>query len=131
MVEIDALERLLIGAGSRGEPLTYGAILRHFGRRVTPITVAALCRDLGEVCRRVAARGGPELACLVVRKSDGLPGEGYFAALRAEGLYDGPAEGPAARRALRARQRAAFAWCRRQAAPQTGIPADLDFLIDR
>ncbi len=131
MVEIDALERLLIAAGSRGEPLTYGTVLRRFGRRVTPITVAALCRDLGEVCRRVEARGGPDLACLVVRQSDGLPGGGYFAALREAGAYRGPDEGPAARRFLAARQRAAFRWCRRQAARSSDLPPEVDFLRDR
>ncbi len=131
MVEIDALERLLIDAGSRGRPVTYGALLRRFGHRVSPITVAALCRDLGEVCRRVAARGGPDLACLVVRKSDGLPGEGYFAALREEGVYEGPGEGEAARRFLEARQRRAYAWCRRQREVSDALPPELDFLRDR
>ncbi len=129
MVEIDALERLLLAAGSRGETLTYGAILRRFGRRVTPVTVAALCRDLGRVCRRVEARGGPDLACLVVRRSDGLPGEGHFAALREEGVYRGPGEGPLARRFLADRQRAAFAWCRREAGAADWSPPELDFLV--
>jgi hypothetical protein len=45
-----------------------------------------------------------------VRRSDGLPGEGYFASLRAEGAYDGPVEGPAASAFVRERQAQAAEW---------------------
>ena len=37
--------------------------------------------SLGPVCERNRARGEPELAVLVVRKSDRLPGEGFFHSL--------------------------------------------------
>lgn len=112
MVDIDRLERVLLQAAAEGHALTYGQILAFFGHRVTPVRVGALCRDLGAVCRRVEARGGPDLACLVVRKSDGLPGEGYFTALRDDGSYDGPATGPRAAGFVRGRQEAAFAFAR-------------------
>lgn len=112
MVDVDRLERVLLQTAAEGRVLTYGQLLAFFGYGVTPIRVAALCRDLGIVCRRVEARGGPDLACLVVRKSDALPGEGYFAALRDEGSYDGPATGPRAASLVRDRQMAAFAFAR-------------------
>ena len=52
MVDLDRLERVLIQAARERRPVTYGQILAFFERKVTRITVAALCRDLGEVCRR-------------------------------------------------------------------------------
>lgn len=102
-----------MAAAAAGEPLTYGALLAFFERRVTPITVRALCRDLGKVCDRIEARGGPDLACLVVRKSDGLPGAGYFDGLRQSGRYAGPAEGEPARRFVAAEQARARAYARK------------------
>jgi len=112
MVDIDRLVRVLVKAAAEERTLTYGQLLAFFDRRVTPVTVAALCRDLGHACRRIEAEGGPDLACLVVRKSDGLPGEGYFTACRAEGSYDGPTTGAEAERFIRTRQQAAFAYAR-------------------
>jgi hypothetical protein len=110
MVDLDRLERALILAARERRPVTYGQLLGLFERRVTRINVAALCRDLGRVCERVEAAGGPDLACLVVRKSDGLPGDGYFAALRQDEGYDGPSVGPRAEALVRDRQERAFAW---------------------
>ena len=110
MVDLDRLERVLIGAAREGRPVTYGQLLAYFSRRVTRITVGALCRDLAHVERRREGQGWPDLACLVVRRSDGLPGEGYFASLHAEGAYDGPTAGPAAEAVVRERQARARAW---------------------
>ena len=90
--------------------MTYGQLLGYFGWKVTQVTVGALCRDLGRVDERRATQDWPDLACLVVRKSDGLPGEGYFASLRAEGAYAGPSVGAAAAAFVRARQATAHRW---------------------
>ncbi len=97
MVDVDDLERLLIRAASERRSLAYSDVLRHFGKRITPIRVFALCRDLGQVSERNRLRGEPELAVLVVRKTDRLPGEGFFRAAWKDGRYDGPATGPQAR----------------------------------
>lgn len=129
MVDLDAFERMLIRAGAAGAPLTYGEVLRRFGRRPASANVARLCRDLGEVCRRVEARGGPDLACLLVRRSDGLPGEGFFTALRAAGRYDGPSTGPQARKLIERLQAEAFAWCRAEQFRNGVLPAEIDFLV--
>jgi hypothetical protein len=96
LVDVDELERLLIAAARARRSLTYAEVLAHFGMRITPRRVYALCRDLGAVCERNRARGEPELAVLVVRKSDGLPGEGFFHSFWRDGTYDGPATGPLA-----------------------------------
>ena len=97
MVDVDELERLLIQAASERKTLAYGDVLSHFGKRTTPIRVFALCRDLGQVSERNRERGEPELAVLVVRKTDRLPGEGFFHSAWEEGGYDGPATGPRAK----------------------------------
>ena len=70
----------------------------------------ALCVTLGVVDRAGEARGEPELAVLVVRQSDGLPGQGWWVAGggRAHG-YEGPWEGPEAARLVKRLQEAAFA----------------------
>lgn len=116
MVDLDRLERALIRAALARRSMTYGQLLSLFERKVTRITVAALCRDLGRVAERRAGEGWPDLACLVVRKSDSLPGEGYFDSLRREGAYTGPSTGPGAEAFLRARQERAFAWAERAGA---------------
>lgn len=85
-------------------------MLAQFGKRTAPRLVYALCRDLGEVCRRTEARGEPDLAALVVRKADGLPGEGFFRSAAEAGDYDGPPSGPAARQYLREAQDRVFAF---------------------
>jgi hypothetical protein len=115
VVDLERLERVLIQAALEERPVTYGQVLAFFGWKVTQVTVGALCRDLGRVEERRAAEGWPDLACLVVRKSDHLPGEGYFASLRSAGLYQGPSVGPAAEAFVRSRQQRAAHWARERA----------------
>ena len=63
-----------------------------------------LCAMLGEIDREAEARGEPELAVLVVRASDGIPGQGWWVAGGGSGRgYDGPWEGPEAARFIAAR----------------------------
>ncbi len=109
LVDVDALEALLIDAARARRSMSYAEVLAHFGIRITPRRVFALCRDLGEVCARNRARGEPELAVLVVRKADRLPGEGFFHSLWRDGVYDGPATGPAAAAFVRAETERVFA----------------------
>ena len=110
MVDLDRLERVLVQAALEERPVTYGQLLAFFGWKVTLITVGALCRDLGRIDQRRAGEGWPDLACLVVRKSDGLPGEGYFTSVRDAGEYAGPSVGPPAVAFIRARQLRATRW---------------------
>jgi hypothetical protein len=110
LVDVDELEKLLIAAARARQSLTYAEVLAHFGIRITPRRVYALGRDLGAVCERNRARREPELAVLVVRKSDRLPGEGFFHSLWRDGTYDGPATGPAAAAFIRRETEAVFAY---------------------
>jgi hypothetical protein len=108
LLTADELERVLIGAAREGRTVSYRQLLALGGWRIGPNNVRALMRVLSQVCRRVEARGEPDLACLVVRESDGLPGEGWF---RAEAARGGLLEG-SRRRRVEVAQTAAFAFWR-------------------
>ena len=117
MVDVDRLEALLIAAARARRSLTYAEVLAHFGIRITPRRVFGLCRDLGAVCERNRARGEPEVAVLVVRKADRLPGEGFFHGYWRDGAYDGPATGPAAAAFIGAETERVFAFFAARRAP--------------
>jgi hypothetical protein len=90
--------------------MTYAEVLAQFGIKITPRRVYALCRDLGVVCARNRARGEPELAVLVVRKVDRLPGEGFFHGYWRDGVYEGPSTGAPAQAFIRAETERVFAF---------------------
>ena len=103
----------LIAAAKAGFALTYSELLERLGYAFSRPKMRQLCAMLGELDRDAAARGEPELAVLVVRQSDGLPGQGWWVggSARSRG-YDGPWEGPAAARFVAAVQAETFAWWR-------------------
>lgn len=70
---------LLIAAARQGQALSYSQLLQQLGMRFTRPKMRALCRTLDAVDRACAERGEPELAVLVVRESDRLPGQGWWA----------------------------------------------------
>ena len=87
----------LIAAAAAGHALTYSELLAHLGHDFSRPKMRALCKTLGAVDEEAATRGEPELAVLVVRQSDGLPGQGWWVAGGAAPHgYDGPWEGPRA-----------------------------------
>jgi hypothetical protein len=89
----------LVAAARAGTALSYGELLEQLGYSFSRPKMRALCKILGMVDEAGALRGEPELAVLVVRQSDGLPGQGWWVAggARSRG-YQGPWEGPEARR---------------------------------
>lgn len=101
----------LVAAARAGIALSYGELLEHLGYRFSRPKMRQLCAMLGDIDRAAEARGEPELAVLVVRQSDGLPGQGWWigGGGRLRG-YDGPWEGPEAARFIRAVQGETFAF---------------------
>jgi hypothetical protein len=99
----------LVAAAAAGHALSYSELLEHLGYGFSRPKMRALCKTLGVVDREAAARGEPELAVLVVRQSDGLPGQGWWVdgGARAHG-YEGPWEGPKAARFIREVQQRTF-----------------------
>ena len=70
----------------------------------------ALCRTLDVIDEAAREAGEPDLAVLVVRESDGLPGQGWWVCRAHESGYDGPWTGPRAAAFVREQQQRAFAW---------------------
>lgn len=102
----------LIGAAAAGTSLTYSELLERLGHPFSRPRMRQLCVLLGEVDALGAARGEPELAVLVVRQSDGLPGQGWWIAAARQHDYAGPWEGPEARRFVTGLQQRVFRfWC--------------------
>jgi hypothetical protein len=99
----------LVGAAAAGHSLTYSELLERLGYNFSRPKMRALCVTLGVVDRDGATRDEPELAVLVVRQSDGLPGQGWWVAggARDHG-YEGPWEGPAAAAFIARLQQVAF-----------------------
>jgi hypothetical protein len=111
LAEPEEVRLHLVAAARAGAALSYGELLERLGYSFSRPKMRALCAILGAVDEEGAARGEPELAVLVVRQSDGLPGQGWWigGGARARG-YEGPWEGPEARRFVTAVQAQTFAW---------------------
>jgi hypothetical protein len=99
---------ILVACAKAGEAITYSEMLALLGHAFTRPKMRALCKVLSVVDREGEKRGEPELAVLVVRQSDGLPGQGWWIeGARVHG-YDGLWEGPRAAKLIREIQARAF-----------------------
>ena len=114
--DVARVRALLIAAARRGRAVSYADLLDQLGHRFTRPRMRALCRTLDAIDDAAAAAGEPDLAVLVVRASDGLPGQGWWTGRALMAGYDGPWTGPAAAAFVRAEQDRAFGfWGRRPA----------------
>ena len=112
----------LVAAAAAGEAITYSELLAALGHAFSRPKMRALCKVLATIDEDAAERGEPELAVLVVRQSDGLPGQGWWVgdAAMVHG-YDGLWEGPEAARFITRLQRQAFYyWAQLAAASDAG-----------
>ena len=98
----------LVAAAAAGHALTYSELLEHLGYGFSRPKMRQLCKTLAAVDGEAAARGEPELAVLVVRRSDGIPGQGWWITGGNAHGYRGPWEGPKAARFIRELQQRAF-----------------------
>ena len=99
---------ILIASAQAGEPISYLEVLGLLGHDFTRPKMRALCKVLAFVDDDTEERGEPELAVLVVRQSDGLPGQGWWVGGARKHGYTGLWEGPAAARLIRKLQRQTF-----------------------
>ncbi|HWI85363.1 MAG TPA: ribose-phosphate pyrophosphokinase [Sphingomonas sp.] len=105
--DVDAVRAILVAAARAGEPVSYSALLADLGHRFTRPKMRAVCKTLDAIDRAGRAAGEPDLAVLVVRESDGLPGQGWWVGERAAG-YAGEWTGPEAAALVRRLQNLAF-----------------------
>lgn len=124
LADPDEVRACLVAAAKGGHALTYADLLGMLGYDFSRPKMRQLCAILADVDAHAAGRGEPELAVLVVRQSDGLPGQGWWlgASARSRG-YQGPWEGPEAARFIAAVQAETFGWWRsRNGAGDTKAP---------
>lgn len=114
LAEPAEVRAILVASARAGQAISYSDILGLLGHRFTRPRMRALCKVLEFVDDEAVARGEPELAVLVVRASDGLPGQGWWIGGAAAHGYTGPWEGPAAVRLIRAVQQRTFDYWARQ-----------------
>jgi hypothetical protein len=111
MLDPAEVHGLLIAAARQRHAFTYGELLGILGHAFSRPLMRQLCKVLDRIDADGHAVGEPGLAVLVVRQSDGLPGQGWF--VSRTGLYpDLPREweGPEARAYTEARQAEAFGY---------------------
>jgi hypothetical protein len=108
----DTIRAILVAAAREGRAVSYSEMLGDLGHRFTRPKMRALCKVLDAVDQAGGTVGEPELAVLVVRESDGLPGQGWWVG-RADALgYHGDWTGPDARALVRELQGQAFDYWR-------------------
>ncbi len=112
---IDELEALLILRAKAGKSISYGEVFQWFDLPFQRFQVGQLCAALDEVDRLQRGRGRPELAVLVVRQSDGLPGQGWWLSKNQE-TWQGLFVGQEAAAFVRQVQQRAFGWWAKAAA---------------
>src|SRR5688572_6985871 len=95
LFDLDQIEALLRASAKEGRPISYSETLDAIGFKFSRPKMRALCVALGEIDRRAAKKKQPELAVLVVRASDKIPGAGWWAE-RNDPNYNGPWDGPRA-----------------------------------
>jgi len=107
---------ILVATARAAQPITYAEVLGLLGHHFTRPKMRALCRVLSYVDDQAEALGEPELAVLVVRQSDHLPGQGWWVGGAKKHNFKGLWEGRAARGLIRKLQANAFQhWAGRDA----------------
>jgi len=109
IADVERVRALLVDAAREGRALSYSELLALLGHRFTRPKMRAVCKTLDLIDEAAVAAGEPELAVLVVRESDGLPGQGWWGGARAFVLgYDASWTGPQAMKLVKEQQRIAF-----------------------
>lgn len=107
IADVPRVRAMLIAAAREGRAISYSEALGALGLRFSRPRMRALCRTLDAIDEQAAAAGEPELAVLVVRENDRLPGQGWWVGSDARG-YSGPWEGTQAAAHVRTVQQRAF-----------------------
>lgn len=103
-----AVRALLIEAAKGRRVVSYSELLMELGHRFTRPKMRALCRTLDAIDESGRDAGEPELAALVVRESDRVPGQGWWVGKVSRLGYEGLWTGKEALGFVRSRQQLAF-----------------------
>jgi hypothetical protein len=99
---------ILVASARAGQAISYAEVLELLGHHFTRPKMRQLCKVLAFVDDEAEERGEPELAVLVVRQSDGLPGQGWWVGGAKKHGYTGLGEGAEAMELVRKVQQQAF-----------------------
>ena len=99
---------ILIASAQAGQSITYSEVLALLGHQFSRPKMRQLCKVLTFVDDETAEHGEPELAVLVVRQSDRLPGQGWWIGGAKKHGYNGLWQGPKAAKLTRKVQGQAF-----------------------
>jgi hypothetical protein len=105
MLTLEAVERLMIQCAQDKTDITYSEALSALGFAFSRPKMRQLCRLLGEADARAREIGEPELAVLLVRASDRMPGDGWW---ESRTRYRGEWAGKGAKRYVQKLQQAVF-----------------------
>jgi hypothetical protein len=105
LMNADAIAALLQNAARAQQVISYSELMQALGISMTKPKQRALSKILETIDLAGQAKGEPELACLVVREENNLPGQGWW-----DQRHDfvGDWESHAARRYLKELQKTAF-----------------------
>jgi hypothetical protein len=106
--DVPAVRALLIRAARERRAVSYAELLMELGHRFSRPKMRALCRTLDAIDEAGRTMGEPELAALVVRESDRLPGQGWWVGKVHRLGYEGCWTGKDALAFVRRRQELAF-----------------------
>ena len=111
------VREILIASAQAGQSISYAEVLELLGHHFTRPKMRQLCKVLTYIDEEAEERGEPELAVLVVRQSDGLPGQGWWIGGAKRHGYTGLWEGPEAAKLIRRVQRQAFEYWAQDSSP--------------
>lgn len=108
LAEPAEVRAILVASAQAGMAISYSELLELLGHHFSRPKMRALCKVLTLIDEEAEERGEPELAVLVVRQSDGLPGQGWWISGAKKYGYKGLWEGPKAAKLIRTVQRQVF-----------------------
>lgn len=108
LAEPREVRAILVASAKAGQAISYSEVLGLLGHDFSRPKMRQLCRVLSHVDDEAEENGEPELAVLVVRQSDGLPGQGWWVGGAKKHGYTGLWEGAKAMKFIRKLQSQAF-----------------------
>ncbi|WP_406701447.1 ribose-phosphate pyrophosphokinase [Sphingomonas caeni] len=96
IADVPRVRAMLVAAARDRRALSYSEALGGLGLRFSRPKMRAFCRTLDRIDEDGGAAGEPGLAVLVVRESDGLPGQGWWNGVAEAYGYKGEWTGPEA-----------------------------------
>lgn len=106
--DVARVRAILIAAARERRAVSYSELLGALGHRFTRPKMRAVCKTLDAIDIAAAAAGEPELAVLVVRETDRLPGQGWWTGAAESHGHKGEWTGPDAARLVARLQEQAF-----------------------